>query len=266
MGESGTRSSVLTCVPADRKLRRSTEAVWPSKVFRQLPSDSAHRRSVLSPVERPSLIEGQVGAPECGDKLHGTNCCRPKSEEPRRGCLRMWEVMKRGAGSDHGGEAQSKQFEISCKLSAATAAPQTCSTRMGPQRHTCQTWGAHSLMQRCHAVCRRWNLLSRPSRPTRAAGSPEAVATHWSTGEKATAQMPRLWPRRVTVSTRSGMRHTCTQAAHLSAPASCTGSCCARNPCRVGRVSGDATDWLLWELQRISQVVLQQLGHLPPRG
>ena len=67
----------LTCVPADRKLRRSTEAVWPSKVFRQLPSDSVHRRNVLSPVAQPCLMEGHTKAPGCGHRLHGANCCRP---------------------------------------------------------------------------------------------------------------------------------------------------------------------------------------------
>ena len=36
-------------MPAERKLRRSTEAVCPSKVFRQLPSASAHSLNVLSP-------------------------------------------------------------------------------------------------------------------------------------------------------------------------------------------------------------------------
>ena len=41
--------AALTWVPADRKLRRSTEAVWPSKVFRQVPSANAHSRNVLSP-------------------------------------------------------------------------------------------------------------------------------------------------------------------------------------------------------------------------
>ena len=37
---------------------------------------------------------------------------------------------------------------------------------------------------------------------------PDAVATAWSTGEKATAQMPRLWPLRVRESTRLGSFHT----------------------------------------------------------
>ena len=36
-------------MPADRKLRRSTEAVWPSKVLRQVPSARAQSLRVLSP-------------------------------------------------------------------------------------------------------------------------------------------------------------------------------------------------------------------------
>jgi len=39
-------------------------------------------------------------------------------------------------------------------------------------------------------------------------GAPEAVAMAWSTGEKATAQMPRLWPFSVRASTRFGILQT----------------------------------------------------------
>ena len=145
----------------------------------------------------------------------------------------MWEVIKRGAGSDHGGSAQIKQYEICCKrrLCHSYAVP-----RWDPCVTNAQTGCTLSQAGRSYSVQPKKSVEHTKS-ADKAAGSPEAVATHWSTGEKATAQMPRLWPRRVTASTRSGMRHTCAQAAHLSAPSSCKGSCCARNTHRVGRAS-----------------------------
>lgn len=38
--------------------------------------------------------------------------------------------------------------------------------------------------------------------------SPEAVRTHWSTGENSTHQTPLLWPLSTTAGTRSGSFHT----------------------------------------------------------
>ena len=81
--------------------------------------------------------------------------------------------------------------------------------------------GAHSVRQGGHTVCRQRNLLSTPSLLIRRQAH------------------RRLWPRTGPLVRRQQPRcRACAQAAHLSAPSSCTGSCCARNTHRVGKASG----------------------------